>query len=159
MSVLIYKIDSSKLVKIGEPGYQKGQEQAKIYFDEVPKDEFTVAITGKELVERFGARANVDLSGNNRILVGVNNKDPLRIGMDIVYFDAQRGAASSHLIAHANVTQDSDFILAARLLGFIEEAFYAQKGKTLGDALSRAYERSVEQNAQDARTCDVVRER
>ena len=145
LSVLIYKIDSSKLVKIGEPGHQDGQEQAKVYFDEMPKDEFTVAITGEEMIEIFGARANVDLSGNNRILVGVDNRDSQHICMDIVYFDNQRGSATSRLISHANIPQDSDYILASKLLGFIEEAFYAQKGKPLADVIADATQRSVQQ--------------
>lgn len=131
MSVLIYQIDSSKLVPIGEEGYQKGQEQAKIYFDEMPKGDFTVAITGEETINKLGVMADLDLRGNNRILVSVDNEDAQRIGMTIYYYDRQAEAAKHSTVSHVNCKEESDYELAKQMMGFIEEAFYAGKDKKL----------------------------
>lgn len=153
MSVLIYKIDSSKLVKIGEPGYQEGQEQAKVYFNEVPQDEFTVAITDVSLTQKIGSLANVDLGGNYRILIGVDIGEPERIGLDIVYIDRHSGTAKTCVISYANCPQESDYGLANKLLGVIEDALYkqsyigkAQTPSPLWEALLNAEKRSEAKN-------------
>lgn len=144
MSVLIYKIDGSKLIPIGQPGYQKGQEQAKIYLDEVPKDEFTVAVTDPWLIQRIGSLANVDLGGNHRILIGVNNRNPELVGLDITYMDGHSGTAKASVVSYANCPQESDYGLSHKLLSIIEEAFYAQKGKPLADMISDAAQRCAQ---------------
>ena len=135
MSISIYKIDSSKLIPIGKDGHQKGQEQAKTYFDEVPKGDFTVAITGEELINKLGSMADLDLRGNNRILVSVDNEDVQRVGMTIYYYDRQSETAKHFTVSHVNCKEESDYDLANRLMESIEDAFCSGKEKKN----SRAY--------------------
>ena len=109
LSVLIYKIDSSKLVPIGQPGYQKGQEQARIYFDEVPKGDFTVAISDENLIAKIASGIGFDLRENHRILVQVDNQDAAHVGLTVYYYEVGRGTAQHCTVSYANCEVESSW--------------------------------------------------
>lgn len=131
MSILIYNIDKSKLIPIGREGYTPGQEQAKTYFDEVPKGNFTVAITDVDLIKKLGSMADLDLSGNHRILFSVDNEDRQRVGMTIYYYDIRNESPEHFTVSHVNCEKGSNYVLASKLLEHIEDAFYSNKDKKL----------------------------
>ena len=130
MNISIYKIDSSKLVKIGEDGYLPGQEQAKIYFDEIPNGEFVAEITDEEQIKEIAAMADVDFRGTNRLLISINNEDKQHIGMTIYYNDNEHNIAHYRLVSYENCNKESNYEVANKILKYIEDASYSQINKS-----------------------------
>lgn len=142
MSILIYMNKPPQTITIGSSGQQKKIGGPCICFAEVPRGAFTVGITDAELVRKIGSMAHMDMRDDNRILMGVDNCDPTRIGMDIAYVDRRSGTVKSCLISHVGCPQESDYELANKLWEVIEEAFHAQKKTSLADVISAAQQQS-----------------
>ena len=129
-NISIYKIDSSKLIKIGEEGYQPGQEQAKVYFDTIPNGQFIVEITGEEPIREIASMVCCDFGTNNPISLSIDNEDAQHIGMTIYYCDIENKAPRHSIISYANCTTESNYDLANKILKYIEDSLQSQMNKT-----------------------------
>lgn len=115
-----YKTDYSKLVKVGEKGYTKGQEQANMYFDKMPESDcFTIRIEESKVVEKIFQMAGI--SGNNKegILLGVDNTEAERIALTI-YYMVNDTVASHSTVSYKYCSAESTYELATEILNYIK---------------------------------------
>lgn len=146
IDISIYKIDSSKLIKIGEEGYQSGQEQAKIYFDTIPQtEEFTIEIFNEKMQREIAEMMSVDVNIHRGILLSVDNRDIEHVGMTAFYISSKSDSVQHFVVSYANTDKESYYDLANKILNYIDDAARSQinkkreiKQKSVDDIISYA---------------------
>lgn len=146
--MLIYKVDSSKLVKIGEEGYLPGQEQAKTYFDHVPQnEEFKVETLSENITEKIAEMLGLNVDVKKGILLSVDNKDSDRVAMTAYYISAQCHTCRPFTVSYAHCPAESNYPLADAILGYIEETIGGkQEQKAVDSVLAYAVAESNRQS-------------
>lgn len=115
-----YKTDYSKFIKIGEKGYTKGQEQAKIYLDAIPENDcFTIRIEEREVIEKIFQMANIKGNVNKAILLDVDNTESEKIALTI-YYMLDDISAKHRTVSYKNCSAESIYELATDILSFIK---------------------------------------
>lgn len=127
VGIKIYTIDSKKMIKKGLPGWNTDQEQAKIYFSSIEKDnkKYKVKIIDENLIKEVFALTSI--SEEKRIL-DINDFGMLisirYIGEDnycmTIYYHPQDGHVEHYSISNY-VKYESNYRLADKIVKIINE--------------------------------------
>lgn len=117
----IYKIDSSQLIKIGEEGYQKGQEQAKTYFDSIPENEnFEISIINKKIKIWLAEKLNLSVDVDKNILLSVDNTDSQHIAITVYYISSKSRICQHYTVSYKNTDKNSYYETANEIIEFLK---------------------------------------
>ena len=130
MNISIYKIDSSKLIKIGKEGYIPGQEQAKIYFDTIPPNEvFNIDVLDENIKEKVAEMLGINADIKRKILFSVDNRDSEHISMTAYYLSSTSKTAQHYVVSYANLDKVSNYELANKVLDYIGDTLHSRTNK------------------------------
>ena len=117
----IYKIDSSRLIKIREEGYQKGQEQAKIFFDDIPENEsFSVEVVNKNIKKWLIEKLNINADVDNDILLSIDNTDSQHIAITVYYISSKSRICQHYTVSYKNTDKNSCYETANEIIEFLK---------------------------------------
>lgn len=117
----LYTVDGQRMVQIGQPGYQPGQEQAKIYHDKISDIglDYQADITDNGLAEQI------------RRLAGIPSEEK-SMKVSVTLFEAEKAHLTVYsqtcegLITHKTVAcyvkEESDYKIANAIISTINQS-------------------------------------
>lgn len=119
----IYKIDNSKLIPVGKPGYKRSQEQAKTYYHSIPDGVFLVEVSTPSHIMNIVKLTNetLNVNGGKPITIAIDRDCGERLAVTIYYIAEGCDFASHYTVSYGNYPAESDYEIAGEILNYVRD--------------------------------------